>query len=129
MFNSNVFDYINVLDKAADASALRNEIISNNIANNDTPGYKRQDVSFEKELDRALGYSRYETMDAKVANVKSGDLDARVYTDAAGYSYRLDGNNVDMDTENAYLAENQIKYNALIESLSAEFKNLQTVMK
>lgn len=129
MFNSNVFDYINVLDKAADASALRNEIISNNIANNDTPGYKRQDVSFEKELDRALGYSRYETMDAKVANVKSGDLDARVYTDAAGYSYRLDGNNVDMDTENAYLAENQIKYNALIESLSVEFKNLQTVMK
>ena len=129
MFNSNVFDYINVLDKAADASALRNEIISNNIANNDTPGYKRQDVSFEKELDRALGYSRYETMDAKVANVKSGELDARIYTDAAGYSYRLDGNNVDMDTENAYLAENQIKYNALIESLSAEFKNLQTVMK
>lgn len=129
MFNSNVFDYINVLDKAADASALRNEIISNNIANNDTPGYKRQDVSFEKELDRALGYSRYETMDAKVANVKSGDLDARVYTDATGYSYRLDGNNVDMDTENAYLAENQIKYNALIESLSVEFKNLQTVMK
>lgn len=129
MFNSNVFDYINVLDKAADASALRNEIISNNIANNDTPGYKRQDVSFEKELDRALGYSRYETMDAKVANVKSGELDARIYTDAAGYSYRLDGNNVDMDTENAYLAENQIKYNALIESLSVEFKNLQTVMK
>ena len=97
MFNSNVFDYINVLDKAADASALRNEIISNNIANNDTPGYKRQDVSFEKELDRALGYSRYETMDAKVANVKSGELDARIYTDAAGYSYRLHGNNVDMD--------------------------------
>ena len=129
MFNSNVFDYINVLDKAADASALRNEIISNNIANNDTPGYKRQDVSFEKELDRSLGYSRYETMDAKVANVKSGELDARIYTDAAGYSYRLDGNNVDMDTENAYLAENQIKYNALIESLSVEFKNLQTVMK
>lgn len=129
MFNSNVFDYINVLDKAADASALRNEIISNNIANNDTPGYKRQDVSFEKELDRALGYSRYETMDAKVANVKSGELDARIYTDAAGYSYRLDGNNVDMDTENAYLAENQIKYDALIESLSVEFKNLQTVMK
>ena len=129
MFNSNVFDYINVLDKAADASALRNEIISNNIANNDTPGYKRQDVSFEKELDRALGYSRYETMDAKVANVKSGELDARIYTDAAGYSYRLDGNNVDMGTENAYLAENQIKYNALIESLSVEFKNLQTVMK
>lgn len=129
MFDSNVFDYINVLDKAADAAALRNKVIANNIANDDTPGYKRQDVSFETELDRALGYSRYRTMDEKVANIKAGDLDARVYTDAPGYSYRLDENNVDMDTENAYLAENQIKYNALIDSMTAEFKNLQTVMK
>ncbi len=46
MINSNVFDYINVLDKAADASWTRNEIISNNIANVDTPGYKRQDLNF-----------------------------------------------------------------------------------
>ncbi|MBO6197933.1 MAG: flagellar basal body rod protein FlgB, partial [Butyrivibrio sp.] len=42
MINSNVFDYINVMDKAADASWTRNEIIANNIANIDTPGYKRQ---------------------------------------------------------------------------------------
>ena len=36
MINSNAFDYINVLDKAADASWLRNEVIANNIANVDT---------------------------------------------------------------------------------------------
>ena len=41
MFNSSAFDYINVLDKAADAAWLRNDAISNNIANVDTPGYKR----------------------------------------------------------------------------------------
>ena len=41
MINSNVFDYVNVLQKAADASSLRNEVLSNNIANIDTPGYKR----------------------------------------------------------------------------------------
>ena len=46
MINSNVFDYVNVLDKAADAAWLRNEVISNNIDNADTPGYKRQDVDF-----------------------------------------------------------------------------------
>ena len=53
MINSNVFDYINVLDKAADASWTRNEIIANNIANIDTPGYKRQDLNFEDELESA----------------------------------------------------------------------------
>ena len=50
MISSNAFDYINVLDKAADASALRNELIANNIANQDTPGYKRQDVDFEMSV-------------------------------------------------------------------------------
>ena len=50
MINSNVFDYINVLNKAADASALRHKAISNNIANVDTPGYKRQDVNFGSVL-------------------------------------------------------------------------------
>ena len=43
----NVFDYTNILDKAADASWMRENVITNNIANIDTPGYKRQDVDFE----------------------------------------------------------------------------------
>jgi len=129
MQNSNIFDYINVLDRAADASWLRNNAISNNIANATTPGYKRQDVSFEKELHRALGNSRYESMDQKVYNMNPNDINPRVYTDAADYSYRMDGNNVDIDTENVYLAENQIKYNALIDSINKDFKNLASVMK
>ena len=49
MINSNIYDYINVLDKAADASTLRHKAISHNIANIDTPGYKRQDVDFERD--------------------------------------------------------------------------------
>lgn len=129
MQNSNLFDYINVLDKAADASWLRNNAIANNIANATTPGYKRQDVSFEKELHRALGDSRYKTMDEKVSNIRTSQINPRVYTDAADYSYRMDGNNVDIDTENVYLAENQIKYNALIDSINKDFKNLASVMK
>ena len=47
MINTSNFDYINVLDKAADGAWLRNEAISNNIANATTPNYKRQDVAFE----------------------------------------------------------------------------------
>ncbi|MBE5834127.1 MAG: flagellar basal body rod protein FlgB [Butyrivibrio sp.] len=124
MFNSNAFDYINVLDKAADASWTRNEVIANNIANVDTPGYKRQDINFEDELEKALGNSRYISMDTKVANLKTTRLDARVVNDYSNFSYRLDGNNVDIDTENVTLAANQLKYQGLTASITSEFTNL-----
>lgn len=129
LINTNVYDYVNVLDKAADASWLRNDAISNNISNVDTPGYKRQDVDFESQLAKALGNSRYTSMDARVSNIKLNRLNPICYTDYAGFSYRLDGNNVDIDTEGVYLAKNQITYQGLELSIAQEFKNLQLVMK
>ena len=50
MIGSDAYNYINVLQQATDASWLRNSIISNNIANVDTPNYKRSDVQFETYL-------------------------------------------------------------------------------
>ena len=129
MIQTNAFDYINVLNRAADAAWQRNEAISNNIANVDTPGYKRQDVAFESVLQQALGNNRYQSMDDKVANVNLSRLRGRAYVDYANYSYRLDGNNVDIENENVMLAENQLKYQGLISSINQEFTNLQTVMK
>ena len=129
MIQTNAFDYINVLNRAADAAWQRNEAISNNIANVDTPGYKRQDVAFESVLQQALGNSRYQSMDDKVAKVNLSRLRGRAYVDYANYSYRLDGNNVDIENENVMLAENQLKYQGLISSINQEFTNLQTVMK
>lgn len=129
LIDTNAFDYVNVLDKAMDASWLRNEAISNNIANANTPGYKRQDVNFETQLAKALRHSRYKTMDAKVADVKMNRLKPVAYTDYSGFSYRIDGNNVDPDTEGVYLAKNQVVYQGLYQSVSEEFKNLQMVMK
>lgn len=129
MINSNAFDYINVLDKAADASWLRNDTIANNIANVDTPGYKRQDVDFESQLQQALKNSKYTSMDSKVGNIRTSALEPRTYTDSANFSYRLDGNNVDVDTENVELAANQVKYNGLVNSINMEFANLKSVMQ
>lgn len=129
MIQTNAFDYTNVLNRAADAAWQRNEAISNNIANVDTPGYKRQDVAFESVLQQALGNNRYQSMDDKVANVNLSRLRGRAYVDYANYSYRLDGNNVDIENENVMLAENQLKYQGLISSINQEFTNLQTVMK
>jgi len=128
MVNSHVFSYVNVLDKAADASWLRNQAIANNLANVDTPGYKRQDVAFEAELTRVLNKVEYDNLDARVYNMQLSRIEPRIYTDAYSFSYRLDGNNVDMDTESVYLAENQITYNGLISCMQNEFGNLRTAM-
>lgn len=129
MIHSNVFDYVNVLDKAADAAWMRNEAINNNLANAATPNYKRQDVSFETEFRNALMSTGQSTMDGKVANVNTKLMTPRVYTDTAEVSYRLDGNNVDVDTENVALAKNQLKYEGLLNSISQEFNNLKAVSK
>lgn len=129
MFNTGVYNYINIMDKAADASWLRNEVINNNIANNDTPGYKRKDVQFDEILATQLKATRYQNLDDSVNTVRLNTLNAKIYTDSTNYSYRIDGNNVDIDTENVELASNEIKYNALIDSIGHEFARLKSVIK
>ena len=81
MVLSNAYNYINVLDKAADASWTRNDVLANNIANEDTPGYS------------------------------------------------MDGNNVDITTENVELAKNQLKYYTLMNSINQEFTRLKSALK
>lgn len=127
MVSTGAFNYINVLGKAADASWIRNGVISNNIANVDTPGYKRKDVDFEVYLKGAV--SGGISLDDDVAGADLEVLSGTTYTDYRTASYRLDGNNVDIDTENAELAKNQMKYYTMLDSVSQEFARLKSVMK
>lgn len=129
MISTNAFDYINILDKAADASWTRESLIANNIANVDTPGYKRQDIDFQTALKNELSRYNFSSLDQKVKSVDLTKLNPMVYTDSANYSYRLDGNNVDIDTEQVELASEQIKYQAITTSITSEFQRLQAVLK
>ena len=131
MITTNVFDYTNILDKAADASWMRENVITNNIANIDTPGYKRQDVDFESVLQKALGKTKYSSLDKKVRELNQdlGKLTTTSYTDAANYSYRLDRNNVDENTENAELASESLRYQLLTTAITNNFSRMQTVLK
>lgn len=128
MINTNIYNYINVLDKAADAANTRNEIIANNLANVDTPNYKRKDIAFENILEQALVGSG--TLDQRIAGVNEHlpRFNGTIYTDSSTLSYRLDGNNVDIDTESAMLAENQIRYNTLVAQIGQEFGRYKTVL-
>ena len=130
MIGSNAFNYINVLNKAADASWKRNEVIANNIANNDTPNYKRKDIKFQDYLKGELMKDYWDggDLNKRVANVDLSKLETTLYTDQQELSYRLDGNNVDINTENANLAENTIMYYTLLDSMSQEFSRIKTVL-
>lgn len=129
MISTDAFSYINVLEKAADASWTRENLIANNIANADTPGYKRQDIDFQTALKNEMSNYEYTNLDKKIDNMDLTELNPTVYTDYGNYSYRLDGNNVDIDTEQVELASEQIKYQALTTSITSEFTRLQTVLK
>ena len=112
----------NILAKALEGTWARNTAISNNIANADTPGYKRQDVAFESYLEQALASDDTPTTESL------SKVQPKTYTDYASVSYRLDGNNVDIDSEMSYLAENQLRYNTLINQVNYNFERLKSVL-
>ena len=129
--SSGMFGYVNVLKAAADASWTREEVLTNNIANVDTPNYKRQDVDFTTYLRSALSRTNggSSSLTNRVNNLNYNDIAIKTYTDNSTLSYRLDGNNVDLSTENVELASEQINYNALIDSMNNEFSRFKTVLK
>ena len=126
MIASDAYNFINVLGKAANASWARNNVISNNLANADTPNYKRKDVQFESYLEMEL--VRGGSLRSRVAHADLGQLSPVVYTDHSNLSYRSDGNNVDANTESAYLAENQLRYYYLIDCMNQEFSRIKTAL-
>lgn len=129
--NSGAFGYVDVLKTAADARWLREEVLTNNIANVDTPNYKRQDVEFTTYLKSALEQAGTpaSTLTQKVNEANLSGITTRTYTENTTLSYRMDGNNVDLSTENAELAAEQINYNALIDSMNNEFTRMKAVLK
>ena len=129
MVNSDTFAYVSLMDKVADASWMRLSVISNNIANGDTPYYKRSDVSFQDILENEITKTKYSSIDNAVKSMDYNDLEPYIYIDADNYSYRLDRNNVDIDTENVELASEQLRYQAITTAINNEFSRFDTVTR
>ena len=113
-----------MIERGLDAAWLRNNVISQNIANVDTPGYKRKVVKFEEFLDSEMKTGRISQGKSKLSsNVM------QIIEDPANSSYRSDGNNVDIEHEMALLAANSIRYNTLIQRINGDFQKLKTVIR
>ncbi len=114
----------NNLEQALDATWLRNEVISQNIANVDTPNYKRKSVQFETLLNSEMKSGRISRGTSKFANQS-----IKIVEDPTESSYRSDGNNVDIENEMALLAANSLRYNTLVQRISGDFQKLRNVIR
>lgn len=102
--------------------ALRNEIIQNNIANSELPNFKKSDVLFEQSLQNEIDKYK-ENGEMNLENVKP-----KVKVINKELSYRLDGNNVDMEAEMVSLYKNDSKYSSMASSVMNNYKRINLVL-
>ncbi|EHL20010.1 flagellar basal-body rod protein FlgB [Peptoanaerobacter stomatis] len=119
--------YIGILSKALNAYSMRSEAISNNIANVNTPNYKRSYVRFEEYLAKAndectLKGAKTNSKHIDIPSLK-GDTFPTVVKDNS-VSTREDGNNVNIDTEEVDSVKNYINYSMIADSMTGYFNSL-----
>ena len=120
---------ISSLEKGLSYATLKNKAIAQNIANVDTPNYKTKEVSFKQIFEDV----QKEPLTSNRTDVRHFEFEVGQSTSGL-YSYdnfraRPNGNGVNMDAEQASLAENQIYYNALIDRVSGKLSTLNNVIK
>ena len=108
-----------LLSQLLDASELRHRVISQNVANVNTPGYQRLAVSFEEELAQRLT--------SNDANETLGDLIPEVYEEQ-GLPVRADGNNVDIDKEMGQLSKNSLLYQTYAQVLVSRLSMMRSAI-
>lgn len=124
-----MFRGVDLMQKGLSASWQRNAVIRNNIANIETPGFKASILEFESLLARAVTETGFNGTRTHVAHrhLGTGNIDSVVprIRQNRDLSMRLDGNNVDIESENVRLAQNSIFYNTLVEKVNGEFRRLR----
>lgn len=125
MIIDRMFEQNDIIGAGLQAAVVRNDVIANNIANADVPGFKKSTVRFESYLANAVA-------DYK----KTGKLNLKnalptIHLDNNNYSYRIDGNNVDYQAEMVDLYDNSVKYDVMISGILNNYKriNLVTTIK
>ncbi len=108
-----------------DYQVNRQAVISSNLANQDTPGYKAKDISFDEHLKSRLALTR---TNPNHRQTKAGSINHRTYTDPYG-RIGNDGNTVDLDREMMKISQNNILYNSAVQIIEHKVTGLQNVIK
>lgn len=114
-------------NKSLDYLWKKIEVVNNNLANVDTPGYKKKDVSFEEVFNKRLRTASQTKSDSQMKQAISG-ADYQVYTPYDS-SARVDENNVHSDVEEADMARTVLHYQYLLQTVTADIKRYQSAIK
>lgn len=139
MFINNTFGKtVDILHRAMSASVLRREVIANNLANVDTPNFKRSDVNFESQLKRALDSEK------EVPGLQAKTTDTRHFSFYQPMDYKMvgpkrildyltnetnNGNNVDPEAELMAAQRNQMQYTLLAQAVNNEFNQVNLILR
>jgi len=122
MIFDSMFTQNTILGTALQAANVRNGVISGNIANADTPNYKKKTVDFESYLQDALDQAKV------TGTIDLSKLEPTIRTIHTNYEYRLDGNNVDIESEMVDLYQNSVKYEAMVDSVTSNSRRFNLVL-
>jgi len=123
------------LETAVQSAEMRQRVISNNVANVDTPYFKRSEVLFEDLLSEAVGGSG-QTISGIRTNARhipigqsTASIPAPQVVSDESSSMNNNGNNVDIDREMSLLAKNQLVYNLYIQQVNHDIKMMRTAIE
>lgn len=138
LFQGDTAKSLDIIHKGMNAATMRNSVINNNIANATTPNYKRQDITFQAELERALNSETEEpgtpmtlTNEKHIRAFRAKDyreVSPKVTTDYNGVQNN-NGNSVDIDKEMMESAKNSMYYNALAQNAAKKYSLIKFLLK
>lgn len=117
---------IALAQKSLDCLWKKQEVLSNNLANIDTPGYKRQQVSFEETFRRRLTAADETKSSSKMREAIEG-TNYTIYS--RDDSARVDENSVNADVEETEMTRTWLHYNYLLQSVTSDVRRYQTAIK
>ena len=127
-------DHISLLSSALNASSLRQQTISQNIANAETPDYKAKKVIFEDILQQKINTQsdftgkRTNALHLEIGQTK-GNVPSGVIVEETGTVMQNNGNNVDMDSEMTQMSNNSLWYYSMVQQMNSEFQKLSIAIK
>ncbi|MEN2998177.1 MAG: flagellar basal body rod protein FlgB [Brevinematia bacterium] len=128
---------IDIIKRGLNAVVVRHNVIADNIANADTPGFRRAEVSFESQLKRALDSEKKPKYPARLTHEKHIPFEEvidyrtvkpRITIDYDTF-YRNDKNGVDIDKEMVDFTKNAMRYNLLVEMYNRNTKKIEMIMR
>lgn len=126
-----------IIEMGLHADSVRRDVIADNIANADTPGFKRMDVSFEAQMNRALDSEQEPQFPNRMTDPRHISFNEVIdyqgvepqLSVAYDQSYRNDENGVDIDKEMTLATQNAEHYNALLEVYNRNIRILDIAMR